>query len=104
MALGYSAEARLLEEFGSRFAEYRALDETILGLAVENTNLKAQRLSFGPAQEAADAFRDALMAITQSGRSKIPGGSRPSPPRRLPRCARFRYCRPRTLPNPMTGR
>jgi hypothetical protein len=71
-ALGYSAEAGLLDEFGSRFAEYRALDETILGLAVENTNLMAQRLSFGPAQQAADAFRDALVAITRSGRSKDP--------------------------------
>ncbi len=61
--LGYSDETRLLEEFGRRFAEYRALDETILGLAVENTNLKAQRLSFGSAREAADAFKKALDAV-----------------------------------------
>jgi hypothetical protein len=46
----------------SRFAEYRVLDRKILDLAVENTNLKAQRLALGPAQEAADAFRDALKA------------------------------------------
>ena len=63
LGLGYSNETRLLEEFGSRFAEYRALDRSILELAVENTNLKAQRLSFGPAQEAADAFRDALASV-----------------------------------------
>ena len=61
--LGYAEETRLLEEFGRRFAEYRELDRTILELAVENTNLKAQRLSFGPAQEAADAFRDALEGV-----------------------------------------
>jgi hypothetical protein len=61
--LAYPEEIRLLEEFGRRFAEYRALDGTILELAVENTNLKAQRLSFGPALEAADAFRDALEAV-----------------------------------------
>ena len=61
-SLDYAEEARLLEEFGSRFTEYRELDRTILELAVENTNLKAQRLSFGPAQEAADEFRDALDA------------------------------------------
>jgi hypothetical protein len=61
--LGYSEEARLLQEFVTRFAEYRELDRRILALAVENTNLKAQRLSFGPAQEAADAFRDALEAL-----------------------------------------
>ncbi len=57
---------RLLNEFDGRFAEYRTLDRTILGLAVENTNLKAQRLSFGPAREAADAFRDSLDAIAHA--------------------------------------
>jgi hypothetical protein len=64
--LGYSSETRLLEEFQRRFSEYRALDTSILGLAVENTNLKAQRLSFGPAQQAADAFSAALDKITRS--------------------------------------
>lgn len=59
----YAREAQRLEAFTSRFTEYRALDRRILDLAVENTNLKAQRLSFGPAQEAADAFRDALAAV-----------------------------------------
>jgi len=61
--LGYSNETGLLEEFKSRFAEYRALDRNILELAVENTNLKAQRLSFGAAQEAADSFADSLTTI-----------------------------------------
>jgi hypothetical protein len=66
LGLRYSAEASVLEEFGRRLAEYRALDQTILGLAVENTNLKAQRLSFGSAQQAADAFRDALDMVRRS--------------------------------------
>src|SRR5262249_1996634 len=61
-SLGFSEETRLLNEFANKFAEYRTLDQRILDLAVENTNLKAQRLAFGPAQEAADAFRDALDA------------------------------------------
>lgn len=61
--LGYSDETRLLEEFASRFEEYRQLDRQILDLAVENTNLKAQRIAFGPAQEAAEAFRDALDGV-----------------------------------------
>ena len=64
--LGYSDETRLLEEFQRQFSEYRALDVDILGLAVENTNLKAQRLSFGPAQQAADAFSAALDPIARS--------------------------------------
>jgi hypothetical protein len=62
--LGYADEAHLLDEFTNRFAEYRTLDQRILDLAIENTNLKAQRLAFGPAQEAANAFRDALKAVT----------------------------------------
>jgi len=65
MSLGYSAEASLLDQFRSGLAEYRTLDQTILGLAVENTNLKAQRLSFGSAQQAATAFKDALDAVVK---------------------------------------
>jgi hypothetical protein len=61
--LGYSAEIQLLEEFTSRFAESSELDRRILDLAGQNTNLKAMRLSFGPAQESADAFRDSLEAL-----------------------------------------
>jgi hypothetical protein len=59
-SLGYPEETRLLDEFSRHFADYRALDQTILGLAVENTNLKAQSLLFGPARKAADDFRAAL--------------------------------------------
>jgi hypothetical protein len=62
--LGYAEESRLLREFVGRFAEYDTLDRRILALAVENTNLKAQRLSYGSAADAADAFRDALEAVT----------------------------------------
>jgi hypothetical protein len=62
-ALKYPDESRLLQEFVTRFNEYKTLDRRILDLAVENTNLKAQRLSFGPAEAAADAFRDSLEAL-----------------------------------------
>jgi hypothetical protein len=58
--LGYADEGQLLTEFSTRYAQYRELDRSILDLAVKNTNLKAQRLSFGPAQDAADAFCTAL--------------------------------------------
>jgi len=64
--LRYSSERAQLEEFGRRFGEYRTLNQSILGLAVESTNLKAQRLSFGSGQEAADAFKDALEPLRQS--------------------------------------
>ena len=62
--LGYADEDKLLTDFAKNFAEYRRLDDNVLGLAVENTNLKAQRLAFGPAQDAANAFRDAVKALT----------------------------------------
>jgi len=68
-SLGFSEELGLLNQFAGRFAEYRTLDQRILDLAVENTNLKAQRLAFGPAQEAADAFRDALNAAAAAGKA-----------------------------------
>jgi len=61
-SLGYRDDLRYLDGFTTRFEEYERLDEDILSLAVEGTNVKAQRLSFGPAQQAADAFRKALEA------------------------------------------
>jgi hypothetical protein len=70
IGLMYSDEVRLLDEFDKRFAEYQKLDRQILELSVENTNLKAQRLSFGPAQEAADAFHGSLEAIVDRARAE----------------------------------
>jgi len=61
--LGYAEDTRLLNEFDQRFSEYRTLERTIIGLAIENTNLRAQRLSFGPGRDAADAFRNSLERI-----------------------------------------
>jgi hypothetical protein len=58
--LDYADELRALAAFKTRYEEYRRLDDEILPLAIENSNLKAQRLSFGDAQEAAKAFRAAL--------------------------------------------
>ena len=62
-SLRFADESRLLDEFRGRFATYRALDRSVLQLASEGTNLKAQRLSFGAGREAADAFRDALATV-----------------------------------------
>lgn len=58
--LSYARESEILEEFGTRLAQYDELNRRILSLAVENTNLKAQALSFGPATQAANEFRDSL--------------------------------------------
>jgi hypothetical protein len=64
--LQYSDEYRLLDEFKGCFEKYRQIDRTILDLAVANTNLKAQRLLFGPVSEAAEAFRSALETVAPS--------------------------------------
>lgn len=64
-ALSYSDEAGLLEEFQKQFTVFRDVDREISDLAEQDTNLKAQRLSFGDAQSAADALRDALAVVVQ---------------------------------------
>ena len=55
-------ELGLLDRFKALFNQIRVLDGEILPLAVENTNIKAQRLAFGPAQDAVNAFRQAIDA------------------------------------------
>lgn len=65
--LGFTEEARLLDDFNNRFADYRKVDGEILSLAVENTNLKAQRLSFGGGNDAVEAFRTAVDAAIGAG-------------------------------------
>ncbi len=68
--LGYPDEIRSLAEFAKHFDEYLELDRSVLKLAVENTNLKAQRLSFGPGRAAADGLRDSLGALAAEAPSK----------------------------------
>jgi hypothetical protein len=66
LALHYTREGELLRAFAAQFADYSKLDEQILVLATENTNRKAQRLSFGPGMREADAFRDAIDALARA--------------------------------------
>jgi len=61
--LGYTDETQLLDRFDTQLAAYETTDRQILQLAVENTNLKAQRLSFGAAQAEADRFEQAVGAV-----------------------------------------
>jgi hypothetical protein len=67
---GFSVETRILDEFKTHFSEYRELDRKVLALAVENTNLKAQSLSFGPARQAADKLKDSLAPVTAAFSAK----------------------------------
>jgi len=58
--IGTDAEQRRILEFSTAFGALQQLDRALLPLATENSNMKAQRLAFGPAREAADALRDHL--------------------------------------------
>src|SRR5262245_3974421 len=61
-ALAYRDEIQHLSTFKTCFAGYRTLEADILPLAVENTNIKAQHLSFGTARDAVTSFRQSLEA------------------------------------------
>ena len=66
---GYAEESTELQQFSIRFDEMRKLDAEILPLAVENSNLKAQRLSFDEGQRAVD---DLIAAVDAAAHA--PGG------------------------------
>jgi hypothetical protein len=68
--LGFPAELKALGSFDTGFAAYEKLDGNVLELAVENTNLKAQRLSFGPEHEAAETLRASLEAVAPGAPAK----------------------------------
>jgi hypothetical protein len=68
--LGYEPEAELLRGFRRQLAEYEKLDREILALALENTNVKAQRLSFGQARQAAESFGALLDGVSAAAPSQ----------------------------------
>jgi hypothetical protein len=69
---GRSDELQMFRDLSSCWAAYRDVDREILRLAVENTNLKAQRLSFEPAP--------AALARMQSALDTLVAGSGTGPP------------------------
>jgi hypothetical protein len=94
-------ESKLLHEFEAAWEQVRKIDRLILDLAVQNTNLKAFRLSFGKGREAVERFENALNALTQdvtdaSSSVRLPTRSQPS--------SKFILCMRRTLHRRMTRR
>jgi hypothetical protein len=57
---GKRQEAHLFQEFSRCWAKLQEIDREVLSLAVQNTNLKALRLSFVPAAEAMRSMEEAL--------------------------------------------
>ncbi|MFH0781760.1 MAG: MCP four helix bundle domain-containing protein [Pseudomonadota bacterium] len=59
-------EKKLVDEFTSCWVKFRKLDQIILELAVQNTNLKAVTLSQGKGVEAVQRFEFALKDVMRS--------------------------------------
>ena len=57
---GSPREKDLVAEFSKSFVNLERVDRDLLALAVQNTNLKAYQLAFGPASEALQAADEAL--------------------------------------------
>jgi hypothetical protein len=53
-------ETEMINEFNSCWAHYRKLDETILDLAIQNTNLKAQKISATQCAQELERFEASL--------------------------------------------
>jgi hypothetical protein len=62
-------EKELLQEFDSCWREFRKIDQQVLDFAVQNTNLKAARLSFGAASTAMNEFSHALSGLISESAS-----------------------------------
>jgi hypothetical protein len=58
-------ETELLNEFNICWSQYRKLDETILNLAVQNTNLKAQKISSTQCSQQIARFEESLNRIIE---------------------------------------
>ena len=64
-------EMELLREFNGCWERFQEIDRTLLPLAVQNTNLKAFGLSFGPASEAIRRMEFALAGLIDSTASSV---------------------------------
>lgn len=70
---GPAEEEKLISEFDTAWTAYQELDREILALAVENTNLKAVKLSLGAAADALTRFDAALQQIAAAAGSSPDG-------------------------------
>jgi hypothetical protein len=60
---GTQGERELLDQFSQLFGEFQRIDDELLKLAVQNTNLKAYALAFGPAANALNEMSSALSRV-----------------------------------------
>lgn len=62
---GNTREERMLAKFSDAFADFERIDRELLSLAVQNTNLKAYDLAFGPAAAVLRDMDEALARIVK---------------------------------------
>jgi hypothetical protein len=62
---GRTQEVKLLGEFDQYWGEFRKVDQELLALAVQNTNLKAGALSFGQGREAVGRLEESLSSLIE---------------------------------------
>src|SRR5258708_19559708 len=79
--LGNAADLQGLAEFKRQFEEYKKFDDSTRNLAVETTNLKAQRLSFTTAESPSPNPRQAPTPIPLLSRPTPPPIPKPAPTR-----------------------
>jgi hypothetical protein len=65
-------EAEILHDFTESWEKLREIDKEILSLAVQNTNFKALKLSFGPAAVATRRMEEALNKLMDQEESSHP--------------------------------
>jgi len=74
---GTNSEKELLAKFSLAFTEYKRIDDDLLALAVQNTNLKAYSLAYGPAAVEITKMHDVLSRIVEeSANSNTPEAKR----------------------------
>ena len=56
----FPRETEMINEFNSCWSQYRKLDETILDLAIRNTNIKAQKVSTTQCAQEIERFEESL--------------------------------------------
>lgn len=69
---GKAEQIERLSVFNECWTRYQEINREVLGLAVENTNLKALRLSFFPAAEALDRMQSALTRLIDASAESDP--------------------------------
>ena len=63
---GTQGEKEMLQEFAQLFSEFQRIDDELLKLAVQNTNLKAYALAFGPAADRVNEMCAALSRLSEA--------------------------------------